>query len=242
MSDKRGEFILVSIVKFLLLGVLIVSCRSEVKECSGEKLILMPNEKNISITLDFTKPKEELETEIRVKVPSSDIKAPVRFGLELNGKTYNSSIHAPHINQFTCYGMPAMRHKSPQLEVLMNKNHKLMIDGRHRMEIDSLANFIGWYFPNDAPFGEKIVKFQCDSECSSIKIEKCIEAIADGYMSYYRKEAAANYLKNICELYPTEREELSKKYPFELRLWLGDPPPVMIPPVIQPTVFSGTLL
>lgn len=242
MSDKRGKVILVSTVKFLLLGVLIVSCRSEINECSAEKKLLMLNEKNVSITLDFTKTKEELETEIRVKAPSSDIKAPVRFGLELNGKTYNSSIHAPHINQFACYGMPAMRHKSPQLEVLMNKNHKLMIDGMHRMELDSLANFIGWYFPNDAPFGEKIVKLQCDSECSSRKIEKCIEAIADGYMSYYRKEAAASYLKNICELDSTESKELSKKYPFELRLWLGDPAPVMIPPVIKPTVFSGTLL
>lgn len=242
MTDKKGDFILVSTVKFLFLGVLIVSCGSEIQECSAEKQILMPNEKNISIVLDFNKTKEELEMEIRANAPSTDIKAPVRFGLALNGMIYNSSIHAPHTNQFACYGMPAMRHKSPQLQVIMNKYHKLMIDGMYKMEIDSLANFIEWYFPNDSPFGEKIVKFQCDAECYSIKIEECIEAIAGGYMSYYRKEAAANYRKNICELDTTERKELTKKYPFELRLWLGDPEQVMIPPVIQPTVFSGTML
>ena len=201
--------------------------------------LLSPSDSPVVLELNFNKSKEELESEIRTMVPSNDLKSPVKFGLKVNGKIYNSSIHAPHINQFACYGMPAMRHKSPQLEVLMNNEHKLMIEGLHRLEIDSLANFISWYFPNDAPYGEKVVKLQCDEACTDLKIKECIEAIGDGYLNYYRKESKRKFQKPIYELDSAELNLVSKKYPFELRLWIGDPASIPVPPVIKPASFSG---
>jgi len=237
MISKRIKFILGSVFKLFIITLGILACAGDSRDCGAIMKLLNPYENQVVIDLDFNKTKGELEMQIRTVASSSDMKTPVNFGLELNGKTYNSSIHAPHINQFACYGIPAMRHKSPQLEVIMNKNH-IMIDGIHRLDIDSLDSFIEWYFPYDVPYGEKVVKLQCDESCSSEKIEKCIEAIGDGYINYYRKEAAARYQKNLCDLDSLEINTVSKKYPFELRLWLGDPAPVSIPPVVKPIAFS----
>lgn len=192
-------------------------------------MLLSGLDNGITLALDFSKPSQELESKIRSITSAQDQKKPLHFNLLLNGQNYHSSIHAAHAVKPACYGMPAMQHRSPQLEVNLNFPNKVLVEGRHLISLDSISNFIEWYFPNSKPYGEKVVKLTWKPDSEPQAIEKTIEHIAEGYLKFYEKESELKFQKPLCDLDSTELKAVSKKHPFELRLWVGDPAVIQTP-------------
>lgn len=211
---------------FIALCVLAVceSCEnSEKKFCQNELNLLSPHDSIPSIILDFSRPDSDLEKQIRTATTHQDQKLPQKFRLTLNGINYNASIHAKHQNSLACYGMPAMMHRSPQLEVFITGNGTALMEGKDLIPLDSIPGYIQWYFPHDKPFGEKIVKVNKSALTNNSSFEYGISQVANGYLNYYQKRAQELYQTPVCELDSTQINQISKHYPFEIRLWIGDP-------------------
>ncbi len=225
-----------SVLVILMFTLLVTSCQTHQDHCANEKALLTIANSFPSVILDFSKTKGELENKIRSITSAQNQKKPLHFNLLLNGKNYHSSIHAGHSIKPACYGMPAMQHRSPQLEVNLNFPNQALMEGKHLIPLDSIPGYIRWYLPNDKPYGEKVVKLTWKPESDALAIEKTIAQIGKGYLSFYEKEARAKFKKPLCQLDSTELNVVSKKYPFELRLWVGDPAILKIPVVKDTTL------
>ncbi len=177
--------------------------------------------------MDFELPDEQIEEQIRKLTAHQDPRMPQKFGMIIHGKIYNSSIHGKHANLTACYGMPAMMHRSPQLEVFITGNNSALMEGKDLIPIDSISSYITWYFPHDKPFGEKILKLGKSPLASTKAFSQAIKQMSEGYLGYYQKNATILFNKSLCELDSAELIKVKKSYPFELRLWIGDPQVVL---------------
>lgn len=204
-------------------SLLAFSCTNSPKLCSNQTNLISAHDSLPIIHLDFELSDSQLEEQIRTLTADQDPKLPQKFGLQLNGKIYNSSIHGKHTNLTACYGMPAMMHRSPQLEIFITGNNMALMEGKDLIPLDSITSYIGWYFPHDKPYGEKIVKLGKSPLASNIVFKRVVDEIAHGYLRYYDKNAALLYNKTVCQLDSLELISVSKRYPFELRFWIGDP-------------------
>jgi len=201
-----------------------VSCGERNINCNNEIILLSAPDTLPHTTLDFSLPAAQLEAQLRGLTSAQNQKKPLHFGLLFNGNALNASIHAAHLIKPACFGMPAMQHRAPQLEVNLIYQNKALLEGKALISLDSIPGYIDWYFPNDKPYGEKIVKLAYQPGLSVKSITKSIQKITEGYQKFYRTQSQLIFNKPICQLTSAELKEVSKKFPFELRLSIGDPP------------------
>jgi len=203
---------------------LFFSCsQTEKNLCENSISLIVSNDSLPQADLDFDLTNSDLEEKIRKLTAAQDSRKPQRFGLLINGLALNSSIHAKHANLTACYGMPAMMHRSPQLDVFITGDGKALMEGRDLIPLDSITGYIHWYFPHDNPYGEKIVKVNKSKLTPLSVFENGVEHIVNGYLKYYEKRAEELFQKPVCELDSTQLSAVKKSYPFELRLWIGEP-------------------
>lgn len=208
---------------YILILVLTLACIDTSNNiCENQQVVISSVDSLPEISLDFNLPNDQIENLIRSSTKSQDKKGPQKFGFVINGISYNASIHSEHLIKNACYGMPSMRHQSPQLEVSIYEDGMLVVEGKELISCDSLPRYIAWYFPNDKPYGEKVTKLNWANDHSKDEIERTISKIAQGYLGYYESESSKKFNKPFCSLNKEEYYEITKKYPFEIRLWMGD--------------------